>query len=292
MTMADDFLARGQCAPYRGPEGTHLPTAHQFVTNRLRALQSRNILEIQGLAERYVFEHDPTRPIRELVKSGQIENSLILETIRLVCSPMWIEMPVTYDSGRTGKVGIMMENRSGRTVYAIICDGKTMREPWTCGHFSTLELPSARYGTSLEVHSWCTPVMKATEANAHEINLYFRDAMDALFALSTPRVCETSLVSYSPRLQRARERRGKAPFLEYRRVRMVLGVGQTRYQRSGSDARNQTDDVAHRKLHRVVDHVRVYREGRETPKITFVPEHWRGDPELGVVLHERHVVKR
>jgi len=71
-----------------------------------------------------------------------------------------------------------------------------------------------------------------------------------------------------------------------------VGIGSPHY-RSNTGGRKplESEEAHHKRLHRVVGHFRTYREGREQPKISFVPQHWRGDAALGVLLHERVVKK-
>ena len=86
-----------------------------------------------------------------------------------------------------------------------------------------------------------------------------------------------------------RERTG-LPMVEYKRVVMKIGVGAPSYpHKAQQHIDGESEEARRRRLHRVVGHFRTYRQGREQPKVAFVPQHWRGNAELGILLHEREV---
>ncbi len=126
--------------------------------------------------------------------------------------------------------------------------------------------------------------------NAKETQDYFGctvvEALCGLFLLQQPKVVSVEEIEHGPKLQRARAKRGKLPLLEYRRVQIKIGTIAKRSNASAS--RVDSDDAAgRRRYHRVLGHFRVY--GRETPDphALWIEPYFRGDPSLGIVLHER-----
>lgn len=285
-TLADDYLARGR-AP-TGPDlRSHLALA-QAHERLLEHLRLSSVSSAKETAERFAFEVDPTSIVGPLVKSGSVTVEAIFSSLIVPCLPCWIEMPITFDTGRRGRVGYMLEEfASGRVLVTYVSDDED-RQPWLCAVVSLDRMPW-RPAQEAVVHGIC--VYKKREDLEREMKMIIRDVVDALFLLSVPRVCELRESAHAPKLQRARVRRGKLPLLEIKRVTVLIGEAAPRYAREpgagGSDGEKER-----RRYHRVVNFLRTYRKGRDEPRVAFVPGHWRGDPARGVVIRERRIKEK
>ncbi len=101
--------------------------------------------------------------------------------------------------------------------------------------------------------------------------------------LNIHRAVTVAPVSASAKLQAARRRRGKAPFLSFNRVSLNLPKAEL------SRGSRQDRGAAGVRFHQVIGHLRLLKEGRLQPVFVWVQPHWRGDPRLGTVLRELDV---
>lgn len=285
MTIADDFMAGAVISTHSQENKLRLQNVAAWIGRRLAPAPGASVLEMRVLAERYVFEGSPLAAVAELQRLGDMSYELVLEAVGLVSNPSWIEMQITYESGRNARLGCMVEEHGGRLYVAYVVQDREIYNgrPIVLGALSAPALPW-REGDKIptDVISWTTE----RDPSETEVGTYLFDVTDALFLLCTPKVSEIRQVQHHRKLQAARERRGKSPLLEYKHVRLVIGQGQPQYRGAREGA--GVSEIHHR-MHRVEGHVRVYRKGRERPLVAFVPEHWRGNPELGILLHEKTV---
>jgi hypothetical protein len=103
--------------------------------------------------------------------------------------------------------------------------------------------------------------------------------------LAIPKTVEVSDVEASPKLQKARSRRGKTPLLSYRKVTLRLPKTGTAGGPVGGDG-----TFAGKRRHQVIGHLRINTRGEAEPTYVWVTPHWRGDAALGVVLKDRKVI--
>lgn len=111
-----------------------------------------------------------------------------------------------------------------------------------------------------------------------------------LFFLQHPKTIhiEHSL-PVAPKLQKAREKRGKPPLITYRRIHLLVG------KRTVAHYPNCQNGFGHEhygkvRYHRVEGHWRrLHWDDPARATVVFVQEHYRGDPTIGVSLTERHV---
>ena len=113
------------------------------------------------------------------------------------------------------------------------------------------------------------------------------DLAALLFLINTPKAVEQIEHRWPEKLQRARKKRNKIPLLEFRKILVRIGSPHTRtVYHPGNLSQGATD--ARRRLHQVIGHFRTYtKHHEEKPLVAWVPQHWRGDATLGVVMHER-----
>lgn len=271
-----------------------------FIQSRLKSPLPGSDLRRRAdqCAERYIFDQDAPELTRGLVESKAIDYKLVWESLRLPATNVWIEYP-SHSESESGlqRIGLMVGSvmnhesvmASSLTLLAIAARNETRSKV-----LGLVSLPETRltHGLSTIHLHWFLDHVAGGEDNLdahHDVKLFVYDLIDALFLINTPRVCEMKTSSFGPRKQKIRERTGK-PLVEYRHVTMKIGVGAPQYKRS--ETVNETDaEASRRRLHRVVGHFRTYRENREAPRVSFVPQHWRSDAALGILLHER-MVKR
>jgi hypothetical protein len=261
-------------------------------------------------AEKFVFQQDVFTVVDGLIKGGHVDYGMMVQTLRLPLDFFWMEWPDTSEvaQGFTGRQGVLVDatmvgqTEGIRDVFDPECPiliyhwASRGDEPMPLSVVNLPAYPLIPGRQYFHIPNWTL---------VQELNPPFVDAkaesermMDelqwrweaALFLLCTPRVSELRDVTFAGKLQKARQRRNKPPLLEYKQVSLTVGVGTPTYARSSTGLGNGGDpEVYHKRLHQVMGHFRTYTKDRETPHIAWVPPHWRGDPELGVVLHHRNV---
>jgi len=302
-TLAAEFLKNARTGGFSNikPFRDLQLWTQQFVADRLNAPLPGVGINYDQCAERYVFGNDAPLITRELVSGGSIDDKLVWETLKFPASNFWIEYKLS-DQLETDliRIGLMVGNvidaphafANQRTVVAIV--GETLKGPSVVGLFSIPKMPLTPGKSFIHLHWFLDHLAGAkSEQEAKEVDhdcaLFLYDLVDCLFLINTPRVCEIRQGNFGIAKKKVRERTGALPFTEYRRMILKVGVGTPQYRRDSSTS--ETEHERHCRLHRVVGHFRTYREGREQPKVSFVPQHWRGDASLGILLHEREVRK-
>lgn len=243
------------------------------------AVLSQLKLSPETFAERYVFEVDPTKIIQEQIEAGHLdaETAFDVGEENLPKVPTWIEWPTS--NAKFGVVTVLSDGtftflvvaRYNNTNAPVAICSHSKEKPW---HFTWLV-----GGKPLEID----------EPGRSVLQTIFCGIWAAFFLLSVPRACEIKEVTWDKKKQKAREKAGKLPLLELKRTIVHLGKPNARYE-GGKDRRDEGGHAG-RRLHRVHSFLRTYQKGRETPKVSFVDSHWRGDASLGVLLHEKVVRK-
>lgn len=268
-------------------------------------------------AERFSFIQEPAMIVDNLVESGSLKGDVMRETAKLPVPCSWIEWPIDEPNTRYGILTVPgtldFNEEQSRKFKMTIGNPDAIDANQTtffvaaastdeyCCPFGLLSLRSMELFARDRKHTpYCHWMIDGVSKERMEQALYlWFDYIDALFLLNTPRVSEIKQHKASDKLQRARIRSGKRPFLEYRQVNVVIGVASPTYR----NARTQTaplvrepgesDDTferRRRKLHRVIPHFRTYRRDDGTArKVVPIDEQWRGDPKLGIIIHDRRV---
>lgn len=303
-TLASVFL-KSQFRPEKGAsnELNKLKEwTHNFIIDRLKApLPGANLrLAADQCAERYVFNEDAPAVTRALVSNGSIEKKLILETFRMPATNVWLEF--VPDNSVLARIGFMVgpipETESiltnHRLIIAIAAQSRECLKTKVVGLLSLPQGAALHFGAMLNLHWFMDYIGGQGKIDPDQKNIdsdskmFFYDFVEAMFLINTPRVCELREASSGHR--KIRKHRSNLPFVEYRKVIMKIGIGTPRYKSNGARSQEEVEhEASQRRLHRVAGHFRTYREGREQPKVTFVPQHWRGNAELGILLHEREV---
>lgn len=294
------------------PNDKHLTGLHAglrvMLSTEKPKMVTRSIIENirRTRAEEFVFDEDPVAVVTSHLHHGSLQPETFFLGSRLVTSPMWVEWSLPKSDGRFGddwntgftRLGVAYAYEHERThmIFVTEFDGPTGQPvgpgcPVRCGQpfvFGWLsvdgELPTDQ-GSHFNSHVWLG------EDNTR-VTEWFMDALVPLFVLSTPRVAEVSAPSISRQVRRQMERDIAAgrdvPSIEFRRVTMHLTE---RKAAQSSAPTGETSGVSggQRKLHQVIGHFRTFTKKRDTPHVVFVPEHWRGDANKGIIIHERHV---
>jgi hypothetical protein len=252
---------------------------------------------IDQTSERYVFDEDAPSIVRNLIHTKTIDESIVFETIRLPATSVWIEYP-TGEGIRVGLlIGLATFASSGpvqhKTVMAVI--GQTESGVRAIGLTGLPDFPFKRGESYATCYWWLDKASGELVPNVDTTGIkeFVIDLADCLFLINTPRVSEMRTNTFGHKKPKARHEHEGLPLVEYKRVIVKVGVGTPRYPHNDHVDVNsiESTEARHRRLHRVVGHFRTYREGREQPRVTFVPQHWRGDASLGILLHER-VIKQ
>lgn len=266
---------------------------HKILERALVPREGATVLESQSaLAERFEFESDPCAVVRSLIGGGSLDWSSVRETARPVASAQWTEWPCAARTRRDGWLregALTYQYRDKTRVVQVIETTDGIAAPILC--FSIEQMP--RRSAGVEVH-WSLCHERHDETLEQTVMVAYADLVEALFMICTPRVSDQTR-ERPPRHERRRAlREHRLPPLEFVRVRMVVGEAPPRYASNSTaeERRREDEEYTRRRLHRVMGHFRVYEKGREQKLVSFVPEHWRGDAELGIVMHDRTVVQR
>lgn len=247
--------------------------------------------DVRQSASRFSFETDPTVMVDRLVRGGSLTTEVVALSARLPSSCLWLE----WREEQTGSlVGYLIEKKDEEWwIVMHLCEvpdqhGRNEEGLVLPIAGAMVKAPERIDGKALThvAGGWMLQEDTAGKDLISWIKFMTMEMLAAVFLLSVPRICEIRSHVASQKLQRARARRGKPPLIEIRRVKLVVGVGSPRYQRESAGA---SGAGSRRRFHEVIGHVRTYHADSDKPLVTYVPEHWRGDPKLGVVIHDRRV---
>jgi hypothetical protein len=255
-------------------------------------------LEKPRTAERFEFEHDPAINVNAMIDAGGLGVYQMYEHAPLVADPCWIEFPLmlTHEGPTGAELNAKLRSHCG----ALLISGEDKGTRRTLMIFAQW----VPFGGPCDFPYpfLCIAVDGLPLAEGHQLSVFFRintmtqetmlnyvfSACSALFMLAVPKISEVETVSPSRQVRRACERRGEAPPVEFRRVRMIAGRPNPR---SAGGSRGDSGEVHRRRYHHVIGHFRNARvgEGRTSFRLTYVPDFWRGDREKGVIIKDRHV---
>jgi hypothetical protein len=300
MTLAREYVERG-CVLH--PEDETCRATHNLLMSALKPLKEGD--KVTSAAEQFVFDQNPGDVCYELIQAGALDPKVVLETVRMPADICWFEWPVGLEEDPRCRCGVLVcqgelvvPTKKRRTIACCFVMHSESMDPVCFGCISFPGLPFDLENDVLGFGFW-KDALRMTQVSTdddcwEEVKWFAWDVLEALFLTVTPRVCEVRQSEYSPRMQRKREKQGKLPLVEYKRMYLKVGVGKPRYVKHANDPSELTPGEptgTHRRLHSVIGHFRTYTKGRDRPYATFVPQHWRGDPELGVLLRERRVRK-
>jgi hypothetical protein len=323
-SIAQDILDHGfPGVPRRYSEGPRGKFVHMALVLTQMALDpdEQHIevgpFKVPYRAERYQFEGlDPAGDVHAHICDGNLTDELVFASAHMPVNLAWIEWTAEREIRDTGikqkvPLAVLLDAHSGLNTALDVTIG--IPAPADNSIYGVL------YARRSNDPTLITPVMVFTvlggfdtqdqvevvwswhDAERDRIDYTDQQVLDTqrsllmeiaelLFLLNTPRVSETKTHVISPKLQKARLRRRKLPLLEFKRVKVLLGAPTIRYPK-GTSIPGETREERHRRLHQVTGHFRHYLQGRDKPHVAWVPPHWRGDAQLGVVMHDHHIVK-
>lgn len=301
-SLAQQIIERGRVGNEKNPKSKAIAEAClkylQHALNPPKVLEGAHALDIRQIrhkAERFVFEEDPSVALFDMVNDKQVDLRTVYKTARLPAPVVWIEFVPERGNEDAARWGVLIVDRKDRWELIATMEGLThgVGSPYMLAAMEAL--PTDAEGIAGELAWFCSANMTEAE-RMEEFRACIIDVMSALFFLTVPRICEIKETSAGARLQRAREKKGKPPIVEMKKVKLSVGIGRTRYKNTGGghspDHARGTGDFKKR-LHPVIGHLRVYTKRQKgEPLVSWVPHHYRGNAELGVVMHERDVVDR
>jgi hypothetical protein len=278
----------------------------------------------ESIPSKFVFCEDAPGAVFELIKSKQIDRSVVISSINFPSPLFWIEWKQKKSATYIKKENTIHFQRMGAFLFqknfikeqVALLDSNAKLQTKN-GDFRALDVPDwdaseytafiigaleekrapiVLYIFEFKNHrnsallTWVHPAVRRESDNGepNKASLIVQDLFYIMFLINVPRVCEISEIKHDAKLQKCRQKAGKMPLIEYKQMILRIGVGGTRAaHRNGSGVTSDHPDG--RRLHEVIGHFRTYTKDRETPMVSYVPHHWRGDPEKGIVLHERVV---
>jgi hypothetical protein len=271
---------------------------------------------LRQTAQRYVFEDDIMQLSAHLDQTGQIPKSTALQIFKMPSSCMWLEWPMStcvIEPGEDANIlrhfrsGALLEQK-GKEIRAILftrhwrykehvfLQAEFMISNWP------LQGEHSEYNSPCMNVIWCIQKAKQdTERLFGELRMYLILISYALTLLTIPRVYETRLVDScpSPKLAKRRAIQGKEPYVTYHHVKLHISRPPVRYEhaeRALADPHPSDPNRKRMPWHMVDGHFRTYtkhRDGRprEIPHVVWIEEHDRGNPEIGISIKHREVVR-
>ena len=273
-TLAQNVIERGKVGNEKTAKGRSIATSclkyAQFALNppALTEGHALNMTHLRMKAERFIFEEDPASALFDLIASKQVDMSTVYKTARLPAPVVWIEFVptrTTFNPEETMKArwGVLIVDRQKHWEILCVMEGPTGKTgaPYLLGTMSPL--PETGEAVEGNLVWFCDANMDEKERNT-EFEACITDVICALFFLTVPRICEIREAGDLRKLQKARAKKGKPPLVELKRVSLSVGVGRTRYSRSGQGGGGHSDDHVRgqsdfkKRLHPVIGHLRVY----------------------------------
>lgn len=242
-------------------------------------------------AERFVFEFDPALALGDLIKSGAVTQEQCKLLFRLPTEIVWMESSIHDEKGRQAQFGILVDQSFlPRYTYLVLVIGDYHQSMPILGlSIPRWELITGPKGMQLwNKIEWSSKTHRNPRPVLDE--LVFPFLVGALFHLNIPKMIElrpsTGKTHAPPTMKPA-----TPGVIEYKKVTLRPGLIKTRYEQERREG--ESEAAYHKRLHRVIGHFRTYTHYRdhvfEQPKVAWIEPHWRGDADLGIVLHETHV---
>lgn len=307
-TLAQYFLDGKGCRP----------SPHDGQLLNALTLEYTTAKDFAKMADRVVFDDQLLEIYHDMLDNDQIEPEMIFRNVKLPSDKIWVEWnvlttDVSSDGGmqvgalfemthrpelpvdmlvmcrsvRTGGMGIVAKYKINPPPYLDQLNGTGFKMTWsdTDGRFT-----SVSNGEAVNVVGISDP---HDPRWGQLMNTFLKGAFFGLFLLQQPRVTDVTEVKHADKLQAKRKKKGKPPLVEYRRVRLKVGVvaGKTGVlRRPGSAAPGDGAGGGRKKYHHVLGHFRCYHRDTPNEAVIWIAPHYRGDPTLGVVLREKHLV--
>jgi len=238
-------------------------------------------------AEKFVFDDDVVEIIKRLGREKTLNLDAAFRSLHMPSKLVWIEYRIPFPMGGRGKFGFMaakdVKTESGSIIpLVLICISESPKGPIPVAIFKLTTFPLEEYNSYQLIWSI---------KNIPKVTDLMYEFFCNLFMIIIPKVCEVRNITFKSSLQKRRIEKGKEPLIEYKKLTVRIGKPSIKYKYEDEENLSEAEKISRRKYHHVIGHFRTYTEGRETPHVTFVEDHWRGDPELGIIIHERELKK-
>jgi hypothetical protein len=259
------------------------------------------------VSEKLVFGERMDDVYCNFIERGVLTEDIVLSTVHMPSAAVWVEWPAgrgdTVYKKADLRYGVLFErSRDGKKigVCSIVsgdCEGRIV----ACGVIEGLpwqKIDEKRFfhcgWTNQKLDEMLRRRINSMSSSVHELFAqHVTTALFCVFLMEQPKLRDIEEVTYKPSLQRKRISKKKLPLVEYRKIRLkIAGLGLRGAPRVAPGAAVAVGhEGGKRKYHRVFPYFRTRetKSGREY--VQFIDEHWRGDPELGVVFHERLVTR-
>jgi hypothetical protein len=254
---------------------------------------------VHAKATKFAFTDDAPYTVIELIKNGSIPKMVVVNTAHLPAAITWIEWKENHPQVKGGYQigGLWIKG----TEWSKIVPAQPLS--WEEKFGSILTLYDNAMGFCAPIACCWLPPLPITYENPEAIRRWsctddddednkwisttLGAVLNALFLINTPRVCTVQQVQHCAKKQKARQKAGKKPLVEYRQLTLRVGVGATAYK---SNNRNISDVSSglKRKYHNVIGHFRTITN-KGAQRAVYVDEHWRGDVAKGVIFRDRTV---
>jgi hypothetical protein len=274
---------------------------------------------LTATSERFMFQDDnPCDVVLDHIEAGTLDQNVMFNVAKLPVDHAWIEWRTRDrdDIPETMLFGVLLDStvemdvrerelngvpKAAMSVFNTRANGSDKAPPGFISGilYSALRDTSATPlftfnmtkgfsdpNSKLKV-TWQADIAQEGYDKMNFVQSILIDISCLLFLLNTPRATETIEHRWPEKLQKARRKRNKVPLVEFKKILVRIGSPQPKIVRhpnlsAGHDAR--------RRLHQVIGHFRTYTKHHEDkPLVAWVNQHWRGDAELGIVLHERNI---
>jgi hypothetical protein len=274
-----------------------------------------NHAHVGTMADRIVMCESPDDLMFEMQENKQIILEDMYRHVRMPSSCVWIEWHTAPNSKNTVdnmQIGVLLDEErregldtTGKIAVAVIAASKAPNGRCSVVYAGALNgLPNISDEEGMFANmSWAyDEAARHHRGTQKDFVVTITAAIFTLFIMQHPRLTERERVTHPVAVQKKRVAHNKLPLLAYERVYIRINkdvpASVRRTMADGTTARNNfsnttttTDDVTHRRYHKVLGHFRTYYRGDARERVIWIEPHWRGDPTLGVVLHEHRVEK-
>jgi hypothetical protein len=283
-TLVERYLAAEPCI--RGSEPIDSLKLDKLVREKLDPpFQHFLLAHPAEPAERFVFDFDPAIAMYDLLDRKAVTAEQIKLMVRLPSPVMWIESmyeDISY--------GMLVDSTELFTHMVVICETSKF-PPRLMVEASLREFKihvtdqqEMRYRINWAHKPGADPLIKS---------LALPFLVGALFHLNIPKMIEVRKSQGKPHHRAASPGRINPGVIEFKQVFLKPGLKNIRYE--SQRQKGETEIQYRKRLHHVVGHCRTMTHYRDKqfakPIVAWIEPHWRGDANLGVVLHETHIVE-
>lgn len=240
----------------------------------------RDLISSLPWVETLVFHENVADIVRDEMTAGHIHRPdyFRLKDIHIPYNDFWIEYPeVGFREG-------YLVGKADNAIHLLLAvsvptEGKSAWMPILSGKFGVDDRFQVSFD-NLQVPPANDPDFEA------RLVWSIGSLLHTLFTLTVPRMTSIITVSPSATVNKARQKKGRYPVIEYKKVVVNLMKPANVYPHN-----NTVPSNIHKRLHQVQGHIRtlVGTTLQGAPRHTWISPHWRGDPHLGVIIHDKTI---